>query len=297
MTPDAKVLSYGGGLDSFGMLLDAIARGEKPDACAFCDVADGTAERDGEDPGEWPSTYRHMREVVMPLCEREGIEFVWITTEMYPIRSDRSLFAYMERKHQFPGGAKRICSSAAKVERFEDWMNARYAGRTVEVWVGFEAGEESRAAKDPHAGKASKAKPGAAVRINRFPLMERGLCRCRCEALVREAGYPVPRKSACSFCPFGSKGDFQTLARELPETFARLTKLEADKPLTAKNGLKLSYMGWNSKTKSGPSLPLFVAQPYRRREIPCAVCGAAVRATKATGCDYVDEPPAVGAAA
>lgn len=27
------------------------------------DVSDGAA------PGEWPGTYRHLREVVLPLCE------------------------------------------------------------------------------------------------------------------------------------------------------------------------------------------------------------------------------------
>lgn len=41
-----QVLSYGGGADSFAVLLDAIERGEPPVAVAFVDVADGTAERD-----------------------------------------------------------------------------------------------------------------------------------------------------------------------------------------------------------------------------------------------------------
>jgi hypothetical protein len=289
MTP--TVLAYGGGLDSFALLIDALARGERPDAVVFCDVADGTTEREGVDPGEWPGTYKHVREVVIPLCAREGIEFVWIDTASYPIRGDRSLFAYMERKLQFPGGPAHLCSIQAKVERFEDWLASRYADRPVEVWIGYEAGEESRAEKDPH-GAAKKHRPGRAQRSNRFPLMERGLCRCRCEALVRAAGYPVPRKSACVFCPFGTRGDFRALAGELPETFARLAKLEADKPPTQKNGLKLSYKGWDSKRKAGPMLPVYVAQPDNAgrpvKPIVCGVCGSK-RATKAVGCGYVTE--------
>jgi hypothetical protein len=306
-TPTRKVLSYGGGLDSFAMLLDALTRGEKPDAVVFCDVADGTAEREGVDPGEWPSTYRHMREVVMPICAREGVEFVWLSSDMVPMRDGhRSLFAWMKSRNNIPvAGPSRVCTPIAKTERFEAWCNTRFPGETVEVWIGFEAGEEDRADKDPNAGKTRrprKLKPGQlapSVRVNRFPLIERGLCRCRCVELVRAAGLPVPRKSACTFCPYASKRDWQTLARELPETFATIVQLEADKPPTAKNGLKLSIMGYRTqknadgtKTAKPKALPVFIQGTYRAKVTPCTVCGAADRATKATGCDYLPDEKA-----
>lgn len=193
-----RVLSYGGGLDSFAMLLGAVQRGDKPDACVFCDVSNGI------DPGEWPGTYKHIREVAMPLCAREGIEFVWMNTTDYPVRDAPSLFGWLKARGQIPvSGPNRICTIVAKVERFERWMDDRFPDQLVEVWVGFEAGEEKRAASDPNAGKPRKLRPGRARRVNRFPLMEWGLCRCRAEQLVRVAGYPVPRKSACSFCLAG----------------------------------------------------------------------------------------------
>jgi hypothetical protein len=56
-----------------------------------------------------------------------------------------------------------------------------------------------RAAKDPNAGVRARGAAGA--------LIEWGLCRWRCEALVHAAGYPVPRKSACVFCPYATRGD------------------------------------------------------------------------------------------
>jgi hypothetical protein len=69
-----KILSYGGGLDSFAMLVESIRRGCPPDAVVMCDVgAPG-------DLGEWPSTYRHVEEVVRPLCASHGIPFVMIST-------------------------------------------------------------------------------------------------------------------------------------------------------------------------------------------------------------------------
>ena len=284
-----RVLSYGGGLDSFAMLLLSIEQGQPPDVCIFCDVSDGV------DPGEWPGTYQHIREVAMPLCARAGIEFVWLTTADYPVRDASSLFGWLRARRQIPvAGPDRICTVVAKVERFERWMSDRFPGQEVEVWVGFEAGEEARAASDPNAGTRRKRKPGEAIRRNRFPLMEVHFCRCRCELHVRAAGYPVPRKSACVFCPYGSKGDWQTLQREVPEAFAKAVALEADKPPTS-TGKKLSIMGFRTLKKDGvavgykaPPLPVFIQGTYKPKRTACKVCGRAERASKATGCGYLE---------
>jgi hypothetical protein len=241
------------------------------------------------DPGEWPGTYRHLDEVVRPLCERHGIEYARIDHSNYPVRDARSLFAWHEARGSMPMAAPgRICTTIAKVERFEAWLTNRYPGQEVEVWIGFEAGEEKRAAKDPNSGTGRKVKPGAATRRNRFPLIEWGLCRCRCEEMVRAAGFPIPRKSACVFCPYASRGDWQRFAIELPDQFARTVELERNRPLT-KKGKKLSIMGFDSRKGSGPTLPEFVARPYTATIRPCAVCGAANRATKATGCGYLED--------
>lgn len=290
-----RILSYGGGLNSFALLVDAINRNDKPDVCVFLDVTDPSRL----DPGEWPGTYTHIRDVAMPLCEQHGIRFVWLDTTAYPIRDARSLFDWMFQRGQIPvTGPNRICTIVAKVERFELWMDHTFPGREVEVWVGFEAGEESRAANDPNAGSSkrsrSKRGPRPAHRVNRFPLMERGLCRCRCEALVRDAGFPVPRKSACCWCPYGTKGDWQTFARELPDYFQKVVDLEARKAPTAR-GLKLSIMGFRSvKDADGnvtaykaPPLPEFIQGAYKRKAQPCPVCGAAERASKEAGCGYL----------
>jgi len=278
------VLAYGGGLDSFALLLDAIERGEPPDVAVFADVADPA----GLDPGEWPGTYRHIREVAQPLCAAHGIEFVWLDTERYPVRRARSLFAWMRERGQIPvSGPNRICTIVAKVERFERWLDERYPDQDVETWVGFEANEADRAAYDPNAGGRRRARPGQARRHNRYPLIERGLCRCGCEELVIRLGYPVPRKSACVYCPYGSRGDWQRFARELPQHFAQTVELEAAK-LPTSTGKKLSIMGYRTLPDGGyraPPLPVWIQGKYRPRRMPCPVCGRPERATKATGCD------------
>jgi len=90
-------------------------------------------------------------------------------------------------------------------------------------------------------------------------------------------------------CPYGSRGDWQRLVVERPAIFAKIVDLEARKAPTTKNGIKLSIMEFNSKTKTGTPLPRFVAKPYTRKIVPCKVCGASQRATKAAGCGYLAE--------
>jgi hypothetical protein len=301
-----KVLSLGGGLDSWAMLIDAELRGELPDVVAFVDVGDPD-DRDGQ-PGEWDGTYRHIEEVVRPWCAARKIDFVEISARTgYMVREARSLFQWLWDRHQIPvAGPNRICTRIAKVERFEAWLDATYPGQEVEVWIGFDANEQARVDKDPNVGKSrgpvhlgklaswwrwTRSLAYAmthARRVNRFPLIERGLCRCRCEALARSSGYPVPRKSACQYCPYGSRGDWQRLAVDRPARFARVVEMEERKPPTVKNGRKLSIMAYNSKTQTGTPLPAFVRRPYTPKTVPCRTCGARNRATKAAGCGYLE---------
>lgn len=307
MTRRPKVLSLGGGLDSWAMLLDAEIRGELPDVVAFVDVGDPDDRE--EQPGEWDGTYRHVEEVVRPWCAARGIEFVEISARTgYLVRDARSLFQWLWDRHQIPvAGPNRICTRIAKVERFEAWLDATYPGQEVETWIGFDASEQDRVDKDPNVGKPrgpthlgklptwwrwTRSLAYAmthARRLNRFPLIERGLCRCRCATLARASGYPVPRKSSCQYCPYGSRGDWQRFAVERPTRFARVVEMEARKPLTVKNGRKLSIMAYSSKKQVGTPLPDFVRRPYTAKVVPCKVCGARQRATKATACGYLDD--------
>ena len=292
--PSARVLSYGGGLDSFAMLLDCIERGVPLDAVVFVDVADP----EHEDPGEWPATYEHIRNVVVPLCRRHRIRFEWIDSTRYPVRDARSLFAWLWARGQIPiAGPDRICTIVAKVERFERWLDDTYPDQLVEVLVGFEAGEEDRAAKDPNAGKPRKARPGIARRANRFPLIERRLCRCRCAELVRRLGYEVPSASACMMCPYGSRGEWQAFATKQPRHFGMVVELEARKPPT-KNGKKLSNMDYRTlRDREGnvvgyraPTLPEFIAKPYKAKpKGPCEVCGAPEKLRKVASCAPTSE--------
>jgi len=264
-----KVLSYGGGLDSFAMLLLAIQNGNKPDWAVFVDTGDsgpswgggkgsglsGQAAISGTQ-GEWPSTYKHIRQVVMPLCKKHGINFAWLTYKDYPIRhcvDADSLLEWFEKSMRASGGQTgfpvksntRMCTTVAKVERFERWLNDHYPGQQVEVWIGFEAGEEKRAGNDPNVGKVVKFKSGKAVRRNCFPLMEAQLCRCRAKDFVQGLGYAVPEKSACVFCPFNPRSANRQFKKFFPGEFRRMERIEQIKPRTER-GMRLSITGYET---------------------------------------------------
>jgi hypothetical protein len=307
-----KMLSLGGGLDSFAMLLWAVlkylATGDRsylPDVVIFADVTNNVVKNNRRanpsgftpDPGEWPSTYRHIEEIVGPLCEKHEIEFGWLTTDQYPILPNagayRSRYAYAKALKMFYGCMQKTCTSKAKVERIARYCDDRFPDMDVEMWIGFEANELDRIKKDPRGPNANlKYKPGQARRRNRWPLMENELCRCRCEALVRDAGYPIPRKSACTFCGHNTRGDLLTLRTDLPETFEMVKAYEENSKITQNgDGVKLRFSGdpdWKLDDYiDGRRLNGKQMKPYARAKKGCEVCGLALRATKATGCDYL----------
>jgi hypothetical protein len=111
------------------------------------------------------------------------------------------------------------------------------------------------------------------------------------------------------FCPHSSRGDFQTLARELPEQFRKVEELEEGCKLTGEKK-RLSVMKKEGLTEAevvakypelagkrirysgtGPGKPglrEWASKPFkgRRESETCPVCGN-LKATKRTGCDYL----------
>lgn len=56
---------------------------------------------------------------------------------------------------------------------------------------------------------------------NLFPLVDAGLSREGCVGVIREAGLPVPMKSACVFCPYHDDRYWAELRANHPDEFAR----------------------------------------------------------------------------
>jgi hypothetical protein len=50
--------------------------------------------------------------------------------------------------------------------------------------------------------------------------------RADCATVIKEAGLPVPPKSACFFCPFHTTLTWREMRRDSPELFAKAVALE-----------------------------------------------------------------------
>lgn len=72
---------------------------------------------------------------------------------------------------------------------------------------------------------------------NRYPLVEAGMTRSACAALLREHGLPVPEKSACVYCPYHSDKAWRTIRDQDPKGWREAVAY--DERLRAERGASL----------------------------------------------------------
>lgn len=79
----------------------------------------------------------------------------------------------------------------------------------VERWIGISVDE------------ALRAKPSRLTFIkHRFPLLEQKMRRSACLKWCEERQFPVPPKSACTFCPYHDKAQWRDMKANDPESWA-----------------------------------------------------------------------------
>ena len=251
------ILSYGGGKDSFCMLLLALDCGVHPDAMVFMDVGNPHAHPvsvppEDSEPAEWPETYDHILNVAAPLAQKHGIPFHWIIAdqpqgklkrrmakagiipEIYAIRPGTTgkgklktpamgLFDFFLRMGMIPSTNKQICTQVAKIDRFNAWLADNYPGDDVDVWIGFNVDEIARKER----GKTFKLEEvgGGARREVKTPLHDAGLSKTDCVEIMKRKRLPVPPKSSCVFCPFGKAWEWLDFFGKYPGLFYKVNDL------------------------------------------------------------------------
>lgn len=218
-----RVLSLGAGVQSTTLALMA-AHGEigpMPDAAIFADVADS-------EPA-W------VREQVEFLSSGNVLPFPVnvisagsLAGEMFDAAagngraSGRAPF-YVRSSRGSLGQINRQCTQDYKIDplRREQRRLLGYAPRqripdaSAEIWIGISTDEVVRA--------------GAAMdawQVNRYPLLERRMSRADCIAWLKAHDYPVPLKSACTFCPYRSNAEWRALRDHDPAAFAQAVSID-----------------------------------------------------------------------
>lgn len=214
-----SVISYGGGVQSTAMMVLA-AQGELDvDAVLFANVGDDS---------ERQATLHYVRDVAVPFAQQHGIAL----HELHRVRRDGStetLYGRLTKPGQrsidipvrvgedgAPGN--RRCTADFKLKVVARWLreHGATADNPATVHVGISLDEIHRA-------NNRRAEPNHHVE---YPLLDRKLRRTDCIRLIRNAGLPVPPKSACWFCPMRKSSEWQTMRIEDPAGFEQACQLE-----------------------------------------------------------------------
>lgn len=265
------LLSYGGGVNSTALLLMVTTEPR------FSHYRDDLVVAFADPGAEMPETYAYLAEHVEPYCAAQGIEFARIGADYRGGDKRQDLEAYGHTRGMIPHRSLRFCTQEWKIlpiRRFcrQRWsINYRLRTQPVIITqlIGIDAGE-------PHRANLAN----APYLTNAFPLIEEDMDRQDCADYLAQAGWPIPRKSGCFFCPFANRGHFIALAAEHPELFARAEQLEqaglhyaAGKFLVGQHPLRIQIFSSPQERralKAGqPELPILDPLDDPDESLPC----------------------------
>jgi hypothetical protein len=223
-----RAVSYGGGVQSTALLV--LAAEGRIDFPLFLFANTG-------DDSEHPATLAYVRDVAVPFAEDAGVELV----ELDRRRRDGTVETLRERiasgslgipVRRYAGGPPlaRSCTVDFKVRVVGKELKRRGATTDNPALVGIGISVD----------EIQRAKEGVDDRApwqrRTYPLLDLGMHRRDCAAVIAAAGLPVPPKSACFFCPFHDKEAWRKLRRETPDLFAKSCEMEAEMSASTKNG-------------------------------------------------------------
>lgn len=152
--------------------------------------------------GDWPETYEYFEYFIATGRK--------VTVLKPDVEGFAKIYDYYMHKKKVPSLMKRDCTDKFKLRPFY-----KYVDKPCFVMLGIDAGESHRARLNVKKGVE-----------NRYPLIEHGIDRDGCKALIRDAGLRVPPKSGCFFCMFQKKSQWRNMRRNRPDLFCAAQKLE-----------------------------------------------------------------------
>ncbi|MEU2799915.1 phosphoadenosine phosphosulfate reductase [Streptomyces sp. NPDC007117] len=216
--PTARVISYGGGVQSTALLVLAARKEIDFSTFLFANVGNDS---------EHPATLTYVRKIAIPYAARAGIELHELkrrrrdgTTETLVERLNRPDTRSIPIPVRMANGApgRRNCTADFKIKVVGKWL--REHGATAElpavVGIGISLDEIHRANR----------RRSERHEVIEYPLLDLRLRRDDCERIISEASLPVPPKSSCFFCPFRTVGAWRHQRRHEPELFALSVQLE-----------------------------------------------------------------------
>lgn len=209
-----RTFSYGGGVQSTAALVLAVQGKIDFRIFLFCNVGDDS---------EHPATLEYVEKYAKPYATANGIELAELAPTSY---GGKSLYRRVLDANtpdipvyfEYGPLAQRSCTNHYKVQRIAKEVKARGATKDnpAIVGLGISLDEYQRMRND---------NPEQYIK-REYPLIELRLSRNRCIEIIQHAGLPVPPKSSCWFCPFGSTRRWRELKEDNPELFQQAIAME-----------------------------------------------------------------------
>jgi 3'-phosphoadenosine 5'-phosphosulfate sulfotransferase (PAPS reductase)/FAD synthetase len=195
-------LSYGGGVNSTALAI-LLCEGALPELTPWETIFADTGDEKDE-------TYAYIEHQFRPYLARHG-------QTLHVCRDRESVLERWERLGVVGSRVHRTCTWHAKIYPIVEHIR-RHGGLWDVQLIGIDAGEAHRARNRPLRTDDPFAK--------RYPLIEAGINRKGCAAIIRAAGLCVPAKSGCWHCPFMRKRETLDLAKNHPDRMLRIVELE-----------------------------------------------------------------------
>lgn len=218
-----SVFSFGGGRQSVAALVLA-AQGKLPvefDHWLFSNVGNDS---------EYPATIAYFHNVVVPFADKHGIDMQML----HKVGRDgeiKTLYGQLlkpgSRSVEIPvrmGGkadaapGNRSCTGNFKIAVIARWLKQHGATADAPATVGVGISLD-----EIHRVNTRKAAPYERLT---YPLIDLRLRVSDCVRIIREAGLPIPPKSACWFCPLHTPENWRDLRRSDPDLFEAAADLE-----------------------------------------------------------------------
>lgn len=209
------IISYGGGVQSTALVVLAVGGRVNAEAALFANVGDDSERK---------RTLDYVRDIATPWAAARGFPIHELrrqrrdgsfdTLRQHLARSKRSIDIPVRMADTgAPGNRK--CSPMFKRSVVARWLRDN-ADLPADVMIGFSIDEIERVGRQRDDG----------VQHSVYPLLDLGLNRSGCEQVIRDAGLPVPSKSACYFCPYHRPQTWAEMRRDEPDEFAAAQVLE-----------------------------------------------------------------------
>ena len=198
-----KILACGIGVQTSAMLFKFY---KDYDYIVFSDTGD-----------EKPESYEYLKNYILPFVQKNSINFVVVKNSKY-----LSLYDYCMIHKQIPMRNFRWCTDKFKRQPINKFCKSIGATKKnpVTKCLGISLDESERVNEFSANNKEPKY-----IKLE-YPLLDLKLTRQDCEKIILDAGFPVPVKSGCWYCPYAKKEEFRRLKIDRPDLFEKIVIME-----------------------------------------------------------------------